>query len=96
MKKKLDSEIEDLERDLNESNQEKARLVNSKKTLELELEESKKQLMQKCGQHEELEGKVNSVAQQSRPERMHAARTHAMAGDIQGAFAIPNCKGEGS
>ena len=94
-KVQLDSEIEDLRRDLDASNQEKAGLVNSKKILELELEETKKKLMQKSGQLEELEGKFNTFTLHRRPDSVLVARTHEISGGIQGACANPKSKEQG-
>ena len=96
MKAQVDSEIEDLERNLDESNQEKAGLVNSKKSLELELEETKKKLMQKSGQLEELEGKFNSLTLDRRPDSVLVARTRGISDGIQGACANPKSKEQGS
>ena len=95
-KAQLYSEIEDLERDKDASNHEKAGLVNWKKILELQLEVSNKQLMQKSGQLEELEGKFNSLTLDRRPDRMLVDRTHGISDGIQGACANPKSIEQGS
>ena len=82
-KDQLDSQIEDLDSNLDETTQEKTGLVNSKRIMELELKETKKKLMQKCGQLEELEGKFNSLTHHSRPERMTVFGTQDIPDEIQ-------------
>ena len=92
----LDSQIQDLESNLDASNEEKTGLVKSKRIMELELKETKKKLMQKCGQLEELEGNFNSLTHHSSPERMTVFGPDAISDEIQGACAIPKPKEQGS
>ena len=82
-KDQLDSQIEDLDSNLDETTQEKTGLVNSNKILEKELKETKKKLMQKCGQLEEFEGKFNSLTHHRRPDRMPVFGTQDIPDEIQ-------------
>ena len=94
-KEALQSAVQHLKIALDESKQEKAKIVDSKKRLAIDLETTRMQLTKKCEQIDALEEKIECPSQQSGAGRMLSLSIPSLHYTSQYACAIPKSKEEG-
>ena len=94
-KDSLQSAVETLETALVESKKDKAKIVDSKKGLAIELEESKMQMKKKCKRIEALEEKIEYGLQQKVAGQTLSGSNSSSHNASEGACAFPKGREKG-
>ena len=95
-KDSLENAVQHLETALDESKQEKAEMVASKKRLAIELEDTKNKLTKKCEEIDAQEEKCEYVSQQNGAARTQSTSNPSTQYASQGACAFPKGKVKGT